>query len=145
MSDEIEMARQWLAKARNDLLSADNDLKAEETPFDAVCFHSQQAAEKLLKAYLVAKGKPYPRSHDLLLILERILPIRPDAERLRDALGILVPYAIEVRYPDVADMPSEQDAREARAAAEEVLKWLRNTLAEVFQASRTGDGASRSY
>jgi len=131
MSGEIEMARQWLAKARNDLLSADNDLKAEETPFDAVCFHCQQAAEKLLKAYLVAKGKPYPISHDLLLILERILPMRPDAERLRDSLGILMPYAIEIRYPDIADMPSEQDRREARAAAEQVLIWFNDALPEI--------------
>ena len=36
MSEEIEIARQWLAKARNDLLNADNNLKAEEVPFDSL-------------------------------------------------------------------------------------------------------------
>ena len=130
MSGEIEIARQWLAKARNDLLSADNNLRAEEIPFDAVCFHCQQAAEKLLKAYLVGKGRLYPATHDLFLILEKILPIRPDAEHMRDALAILLPYAVEVRYPDVGHMPSEEDAREARDAAGEVL---RNALPEIFQ------------
>ena len=29
MSEEIDIAKQWLAKARNDLLSADNNLGAE--------------------------------------------------------------------------------------------------------------------
>ena len=29
MSEEIEIAKQWLAKAANDLLDADNNLKAE--------------------------------------------------------------------------------------------------------------------
>lgn len=53
MSEEIRIARQWLAKAKNDLLNADNNLKADEVPYDTVCFHCQQAAEKLLKAYLV--------------------------------------------------------------------------------------------
>ena len=60
MSEEIELARQWVAKAANDLLSADNNLKAEKSPADVVCFHCQQAAEKLLKAFLVAGGHPAP-------------------------------------------------------------------------------------
>jgi hypothetical protein len=30
MSEEIEVSKQWIAKAKNDLLNADNNLKAEE-------------------------------------------------------------------------------------------------------------------
>jgi hypothetical protein len=41
MSEELRLARQWVAKATSDLLSADNNLKAEEVPFDVVCFHCQ--------------------------------------------------------------------------------------------------------
>jgi HEPN domain-containing protein len=48
MSERIEIARQWLAKARNDLLNVDNNLRAEVIPYDTVCFHCQQAAEKVL-------------------------------------------------------------------------------------------------
>ncbi|MBN1583285.1 MAG: HEPN domain-containing protein [Anaerolineae bacterium] len=54
MSAEIEIARQWVAKAQNDLLNADNNLHSQKIPHDTVCFHCQQAAEKLLKAYLVS-------------------------------------------------------------------------------------------
>ena len=75
MSEELEIARQWLAKAMNDLLNADNNLKSEQIPFDTVCFHCQQAAEKFLKAYLVGNGKEYPITHDLFVILEKILPL----------------------------------------------------------------------
>jgi HEPN domain-containing protein len=67
----MEIARQWVAKARNDLLNADNNLKASEIPFDTVCFHCQQAAEKLLKAYLAANGQTPPATHDLMLVLEK--------------------------------------------------------------------------
>ena len=62
MSENLEIARQWLSKATNDLLNADNNLKSDVVPFDTVCFHCQQAAEKLLKAYLVGNGKPFPFS-----------------------------------------------------------------------------------
>ncbi len=136
MSEEIDIAKQWLAKARNDLLNVDNNLKAQEVPFDTVCFHCQQAAEKLLKAYLAGNRQSYPVTHDLFLILEKILPLRGDAEQLRDALAILMPYAVEIRYPDDWFMPFDQDAKEARDAASQVLQWLEDALPEIFQSSQ---------
>jgi HEPN domain-containing protein len=132
MSEEIEIAKQWLAKANNDLLNADNNLKSDDVPFDTVCFHCQQAAEKLLKAYLVGRAQPYPITHDLFLILEKILPLNTEAEHLRDWLAILMPYAVEIRYPDDLYMPSQEDAKEARDAADKVLKWLKKSLPEIF-------------
>jgi len=138
MSAETEIARQWLAKARNDLLNADNNLNSDDVPTDTVCFHCQQAAEKLLKAYLAGNGQAYPISHDLFLILEKILPLNGDAARLRDSLAILMPYSVEIRYPDDWFMPTGEDAREARAAAGQVLEWLESALPEIFQKSRNG-------
>ena len=133
MSEELKIAKQWLAKAKNDLLNADNNLKSDEIPFDTVCFHCQQAAEKLLEAYLIGNGQPYPITHDLLLILEKILSLNSKAEKLRDTLAILMPYAVEIRYPDDWFMPSEDDAKEAREAAGEVLKWLERAIPELFK------------
>jgi len=132
MSEETEIAKQWLAKAESDLLNADNNLKAEKIPYDTVCFHCQQAAEKMLKAYLVARGKEYPISHDLLLILEQITSLDPKAEQLRDTLILLMPYAVEVRYPDDYSLPSAEDTRQARDAAQEVHDWLKEACPEVF-------------
>ena len=132
MHEEIELAKRWLAKADNDLLNADNNLNADNVPFDTVCFHCQQAAEKILKAYLVANEQSYPITHDLLLILEQILKLAPEAEKLRDALALLIPYAVEVRYPDDIYMPSSKDATEARAAAAESREWLRLACPEIF-------------
>jgi len=132
MPGDSELARQWLAKARSDLLNADNNLRAEEVPFDTVCFHCQQAAEKMLKAWLVAQGQNYPMTHDLLALLERILPLSPEAEPLRSRLALLMPYAVEIRYPDDWFMPSRADAEEARRAAGEVLAWLKRLLPLLF-------------
>ena len=132
MSAEVELARQWLAKAQNDLLNADNNLNAEQVPLDTVCFHCQQAAEKMLKAFLVGNGHSYPFTHDLLLLLQHVLPIHANAEPLRDVLSLLMPYAVEIRYPDDEFTPTEDDAKEARQAADQVLMWLRAALPEIF-------------
>lgn len=132
MNGQMHLARQWLAKAENDLLNADNNLKSEVVPCDTVCFHCQHAAEKLLKAYLVGKGVQPPFTHDLLLLLEKLLPYCANAEMLRDDLALLMPYAVAARYPDEFFMPSRDDTLEARDAAQHVLDWLGEHMERLF-------------
>lgn len=132
MPPEIEIAKQWLAKAENDLLNADNNLAAQRVPFDTVCFHCQQAAEKMLKAFLLANGEPYPITHDLLLILEQVRSLAPQAESLRPILALLNPYAVAIRYPDSSDIATADDAAEAREAVEQVSRWLQNRQPDLF-------------
>ncbi len=125
MSADRDIARLWVVKAENDLLDADNNLRSDRVPYDTVCFHCQQAAEKMLKAFLAFHGVPPPRTHDLLMLLEDILARVPLAERLREGLSILTPYAVSARYPDdEGDMPTLADAQEARQYAQHVLDWL---------------------
>tara|TARA_Y100000588_G_scaffold276340_1_gene292704 strand:- start:185 stop:331 length:147 start_codon:yes stop_codon:yes gene_type:complete len=45
-------------------------------------------------------------------------------ESLRDSLALLMPYAVEIRYPDDLSSPSQEDTQEAREAAGKVLSWL---------------------
>ena len=77
MSAELEVARRWAVKAENDLLNADNNLDAARVPWDTVCFHCQQAAERLLKAALAARGVPPPRTHVLTLLLDQTAALIP--------------------------------------------------------------------
>lgn len=44
--------RGWLAKGGKDLAAADYELKADPPFCDDIVFHSQQAVEKSLKAFL---------------------------------------------------------------------------------------------
>jgi len=48
---DLEAVEPWLAKVRSDLLAIAGCIAADETPWDAVTFHAQQAAEKALKAF----------------------------------------------------------------------------------------------
>ncbi len=61
----------WLRKAEHDLLNIDNNLAAARIPWDTICFHAQQAAEKLLKAFLIYHGRDVVRTHDLIALLAR--------------------------------------------------------------------------
>ena len=128
MDKQSEHARQWIEKARNDLLNADNNLAAQEVPYDTVCFHCQQAAEKLLKGFLVAHGCEYPITHNLFVILEKTLEFDHSADSLRETLALLNPYSVEVRYPGDAWMPTPGDATEARQAAQKVFEWMQSRL-----------------
>ncbi len=61
---EVEaVAVGWVLRARNDLKAAEYLLTlADGCPFDAVCFHAQQCAEKYLKALLTSHAVAFERT-----------------------------------------------------------------------------------
>jgi HEPN domain-containing protein len=85
--------RDWLDKVAEDYRVAEALAVLAEPLHDAICFHCQQAAEKLLKALLVASGINPPRTHDLeaLVALLSPAPLLPDD--VEDALIYLTELA----------------------------------------------------
>src|SRR5437867_2053447 len=72
------LTTEWVAKAEGDFVTAARDLRARKAPnYDAACFHAQQCAEKYLKARLQEANTPFPRTHDLEVLLDLLLPIEP--------------------------------------------------------------------
>ena len=114
----------WLAKAENDLLNIQNNLAATEVPWDTVCFHSQQAAEKFLKAFLVFHGPLPAKTHDLVVLLTKCLDTAPELSIVERDCRRLTYYAIGSRYPDDLYEPNERDAREMIAAANRVRQAI---------------------
>lgn len=72
-ADPIE----WLQRARADLKVAELIAREPELPGWTIGFHLQQAAEKALKAVLVAAGRPAPRTHDLEQLAELVAEVAP--------------------------------------------------------------------
>ena len=125
-----ERVAAWIRKAENDLLAVDNNLASAQVPFDVVCYHCQQVAEKYLKALLVSLGVQPTRTHDLLALLQDVrayLAVIPP-DQIEKSCIILNPYSIEVRYPDDDSNPTAEDCREARTSAETVRQWVRGFL-----------------
>jgi HEPN domain-containing protein len=57
---------EWIDKAEGDFATAQRELDAIDHPnYDAVCFHTQQCAEKYLKAFLQEADITFRRTHDL--------------------------------------------------------------------------------
>lgn len=104
----------WFKKAENDLLVIKNNLASDEIPFDACCFHSQQAAEKYLKAYLVSKQIHFPKTHDLQSLLNLCIAINSSFNQVIAPAIRLTDYAIAPRYPDAFDNLTIQDAINAQ-------------------------------
>ena len=133
MDRKLEYARRWFDKARNDPLDADNNLAADNVPYDTVCFHCQQAAEKLLKGFLVAHGCEYPITHNLFVILDKVIEYDGSAESLRETLAVLNPYSVEIRYPGDELTLTIDSAIEARQAAQEGLEWVKSRSEQLFE------------
>src|SRR5438445_9895171 len=93
--------------AEEDLLGA-KEMAARSPPLrNLACFHCQQAAEKYLKALLQELGVMVRRTHNLLDLLDLLLPHDGTLKGLRRSLRSLRRYAVDYRYPGFS-APSRQ-------------------------------------
>ena len=116
----------WLRYAASDL-----DLARVERPstvlLESLCFHAQQAAEKALKAVLIARGIPFPLPHNLKtlfdLVPQEVLP----SEEVQEAAS-LTDYAVMSRYPGDLEPVTEEEYEEAVQLAEAVVLWAESLI-----------------
>jgi HEPN domain-containing protein len=88
-----------------------------------LCFDAQQAAEKALKAVLVLRGVPFPKTHSLPELID-LLATKGESvpEDVHEAAG-LTRFAVAARYPGFDDDVEQHDWREAVDLAERVVRW----------------------
>ncbi len=126
-SEALRVARRWIAKAEEDLAAAERLLSLDDSLAAVVCFHSQQAVEKLLKALLVFAGVPFARTHDVIQLVQMLPGDLAPSIPLAD-LAPLNRYAVEARYP-IGEEPLTGD--EARAAIA-VSRRVREVVLQAF-------------
>lgn len=121
---------QWLIRAEDDLAFATLGLR--EKYFSQVCFLSQQVVEKCFKAFLMAKGRTYPRLHKVIELAALCAEIQKDLEPLKNDLKLLDEFYIPTRYPDAipgglpGGSPSAEDAQLALQTATAILALVRS-------------------
>ncbi len=59
--DKINIVNAWLKKAENDLRTAEYIMTMHDPPYDTVCFHAQQCAEKYIKGFLTFHEIDFPK------------------------------------------------------------------------------------
>ena len=117
--------RQWIEKAEHDIRNAEHTLTLKKNcPFDTVCFHAQQCAEKYLKALLVSRSIDFPKTHDLRVLMQLV----PKEVKLGLRMNEVLPlnrYTIEARYPGDWEPITRKEAKEALAIARMVRQAVR--------------------
>ncbi len=134
MADEKQLEVQaWLRKAGNDLRGAQVDLAAEPPLIEDALFHSQQAAEKAMKAFLTAHDKLFRKTHDLDELASACEQI--DAS-LKDALNPardLTVFAWEFRYPGSDETPPEAEAHDSLLTAQIAVDAIQDRLRKMTE------------
>lgn len=121
------LTREWVEKAEGDFTCVQREWRARKSPvYDALCFHAQQCSEKYLKACLQEYDVEFDRTHNLLHLLEKVIPYAPLLAPLRDHLGILSVYAVAFRYPGAS--AEKTDASAARQHCIAVREACRRQL-----------------
>lgn len=119
----------WLDMAQLDQSVAAHLLDSfRPIPVEIVCYHCQQAAEKAIKALLLAQEvESIPRSHDLSFLLSCLVKQEAIPEHIYEDADLLTPYGVCVRYPNDLEL-EERHAKQALNAAQSVLGWVKSVL-----------------
>jgi HEPN domain-containing protein len=125
MSERPERLRRevwrWLRLAREDMAAAEHLAEAAHLPHRVACLLAQQAAEKAIKAVLVAEDLDPPKLHDLQRLLERCAsPIMAALDE--PALEDLSRWSIAGRYPADVDEGTAADVAVCLDMAGRVLE-----------------------
>jgi HEPN domain-containing protein len=97
----LDLAKEWLRYAKSDLNTANHmfyDANPKETEIS--CYHTQQCAEKSLKAYLISKGIDPPYILDLVELNQLCTAQESSFSGMLQYCVFLNPYGVHVRYPN---------------------------------------------
>jgi HEPN domain-containing protein len=95
-----QLAQEWVGKAESDFRTAMREIQVTQDPsYDGVCFHAQQCVEKYLKGYLQENNIGFPKTHDLVVLLDLSILTEPQWNQFRARLRLLTLAAVEIRYP----------------------------------------------
>lgn len=122
MEDKTGQAGKWLRSAESELETA-KYLRQGHFSADSV-FHSQQAAEKALKALQIMKTGRFDKVHDLLVLAEMVKA--PD--EITEICIALTPYYTIARYPDVEEHIEEETAMKMVEGSKKVVRWVKGML-----------------
>ncbi|HMZ19756.1 MAG TPA: HEPN domain-containing protein [Blastocatellia bacterium] len=122
-----QLTLDWIDKAEGDWFAAQQLYRARKHPnYDAACFHTQQCAEKYLKARPEEAGIVFSKTHNLSHLLTLALQVEPQWIVLQPQMNALGIYAVDFRYPGKS--ASKPDACLAIKDCRVVRRIIRTTL-----------------
>jgi len=127
--------REWLNRARSNLVQAKGDKPG--IYWEDLCFQAQQAAAKSLKALLLDRGVSFPNIHNLAELMQLLEKQGESVPAEVREVARLTDYAVEARYPGLAEPVTRHEYETAVALAERVLDWVEGRLTGEGEAPPT--------
>ena len=122
-----DLLAEWISKAEGDYLVSQREIRVRKgANYNAVWFHCHQVVEEYMKAFLFNNGIDFPKTHDLIELLELSLPVDASFEFQRDLLKEMDRYAVRYRYPGVS--ADKEEARLALIGAKTLRTFLRTKI-----------------
>src|SRR5690348_2286412 len=90
-----ESPNTWLQRARSDLALGRAALETPDVLLEDACFHAQQCAEKALKALLMHRQIPFPRTHVVETLLDLLKASGLNIDSTVDDALVLTQYAVQ--------------------------------------------------
>ena len=119
---------EWIRLAEMDIATAHHMFNTyHPKPLEVVCFHSQQAAEKIVKCYLVSKGIEPPKTHDMQILIEMCIELNDAFNEIYVEATTLTNYAVRLRYPAEIGL-LESDASKAILNADKVMNFVKSQV-----------------
>jgi len=111
MKEKMEIVSAWIRKAESDLITAQHSLKniRRNTPYDTICFHAQQCAEKYLKAFLTFHEIEFEKIHDLKKLISLASKVDKVFIEVLELADKLTDYAVDNRHPPEGIRPDRSD------------------------------------
>ena len=132
MNDNLDV-KKWVRYAQMDYDAAKNMSELfNPVPLEIVCFHCQQAAEKILKAYALVMGEPLKKIHNLTIINAQCKKHNPDFSDFDRVVIMLNDYAVIHKYPTNEDAVTQQDMDVALENAHAILEFTKARIDEVL-------------
>lgn len=122
-----EIVLEWVKFSKRDLDAAKYLNTMHPKPLEIICFHCQQSAEKILKAFLLLNSITPPKIHELNPLCEMCLPFSSDFIELKVPCSFLSTYGVQPRYPYEIEVTME-DTTNAIKYAEEIFEFTSSKL-----------------
>ena len=136
-NEKIPEWKEWLRFAQMDYDCALylSTMPLRPRPYEIICYHCQQTAEKAVKAVIVSMGAQggLPKVHSISFLLNQIKDQLKDEngitieEPLYDAADLLTPYGIVPRYPSEMEF-NDLETEDALNNAKTILDWAKTIL-----------------
>jgi HEPN domain-containing protein len=127
---------EWLNRAVANLERSKAEIPLSHIYYEDFCFDAQQAAEKAIKAVMLALGVRFPYIHDLAELVDLVAKTGRRIPKAVKEADRLTRFAVVTRYPGVVEPVTREEYHRAVKIAEAVVRWAEKQIVRPKRRNR---------